>query len=163
MPSLPYQKPFCYHQFVWIYSIMFFPFIVFLEVSKGQQISKQNCQVLFSPKKQTNSEFVFLSLWLVNMCLKPEIKIQVSSMSFQVIRIEKQIRLFVFWENLAFEIKWPLAHSASPLQKSMERNKGIMNETWNQKPWKCFHQSDDNKRYKILPDSTCAEREPQIV
>ena len=51
-------------------------------------MSKQNCKAKTSSKKRTY-KFVFLS--------------------WTVVRIEKQIRSFVFWENqFCFEIYWPL-------------------------------------------------------
>ena len=61
--------------------------------SKGQLISKQNCRAVTSPK-EWKDEFIFLCWW-------PETWISISSFKYiRVIKIEKQIHLFVFWEKL---------------------------------------------------------------
>ena len=65
---------------------------------KVSKVSKRNCQVVTSPKKQSD-EFVFLSrrlgyTWNMNFNLK----------YFQVVRIEKQIRLFIFGRSLRLDI-----------------------------------------------------------
>ena len=66
---------------------------IFLFV-KGQLISKQNCRAVTSPKLQ-KSEFVFLSRWLRNTWNL--------NFDFWVVRIEKQIRSWFFWEKLRLD------------------------------------------------------------
>jgi hypothetical protein len=61
--------------------------------------------------QKTNGRICF-SILMTRKYLKLEIKIQVSSTYFRIIRIEKQFFFFFFWEVMAhqfyFEIYWPL-------------------------------------------------------
>ena len=69
------------------------------ELGKGQQISQQNCRAITSPKNKRTNLFFYpddskiLETWNRNSSFK----------YFRVVRIEKQIRPFVFLEKLRLD------------------------------------------------------------
>ena len=67
---------------------------------KGQIKPKADWRAVDSPKNRTN-EFVFFAM-TVRKNLKLEISIS-SFKYFRTVRIEKQIRSFVFWEKLRLD------------------------------------------------------------